>query len=231
MLTKLVLERKRVSAVDSVIENIKRWLLSKKLKPGDKLPNELDLSRHLSTSRGSVREAMKVLEALGIMDVRQGDGTYVSKTVKHVPFDPLLFSLILTEAETQEILELRESIEIIVAKLIIKNASDSDLESLKKVYTDLEKKLELGAIKQEEIISDDLAFHFAMASICGNRLIEKLYVFIIDFLRPTIKGHDVLNSHRVILDALCKREVENATSAVLASHKAWKIGLSATAVE
>ena len=66
------------SSVDFVVNSIKELLLGKKILPGDRLPPETELCRLLSVSRGSVREAMKVLSALGIVEVKRGDGTYVS---------------------------------------------------------------------------------------------------------------------------------------------------------
>ena len=64
-------------------------LLTKRVRPGDRLPAETELTRLLSVSRGSVREAMKILSALGIVEVRRGDGTYISKGGSEVMFDPL----------------------------------------------------------------------------------------------------------------------------------------------
>ena len=65
---------KRESAVDIVVNSIKQLLADKKLLPGDKLPNELEISEGLGVSRGSVREAMKILSAFGLIDIRVGNG-------------------------------------------------------------------------------------------------------------------------------------------------------------
>ena len=66
---------RRQSAVDIVVNNIKQLLIDRKLKPGDRLPNELEISEGLCVSRGSVREAMKILSAFGLVDIRVGNGT------------------------------------------------------------------------------------------------------------------------------------------------------------
>ncbi|MFR8544323.1 MAG: FadR/GntR family transcriptional regulator [[Clostridium] scindens] len=63
---------KRESAVDIVVNNIKQLLIDRRLKPGDKLPSELEISEGLGVSRGSVREAMKILSAFGLIDIRVG---------------------------------------------------------------------------------------------------------------------------------------------------------------
>lgn len=63
---------KRESAVDIVVNNIKQLLIERKLKPGDRLPSELEISEGMGVSRGSVREAMKILTAFGLVDIRVG---------------------------------------------------------------------------------------------------------------------------------------------------------------
>ena len=82
---------RRMSAVEMVIENIKELLLTKQLKPGDKLPNEMDLAKSLSASRGSVREAMKILASFGILEIKRGDGTYISDSTSKTAIDHILF--------------------------------------------------------------------------------------------------------------------------------------------
>ena len=77
---------KRESAVDLVVNSIKQLLMERTLKPGDKLPSELEISEELRVSRGSVREAMKILSAFGLVDIRVGNGTYVCETPLWIPF-------------------------------------------------------------------------------------------------------------------------------------------------
>ena len=83
---------KRESAVDLVVNNIKQLLIEKKLKPGDRLPSELEISEGMNVSRGSVREAMKILSAFGLVDIKIGNGTYVCETPGNSLMDSLLFS-------------------------------------------------------------------------------------------------------------------------------------------
>ena len=99
--------RPTASSVDFVVDSIKELLLGKKVFPGDRLPPETELCRLLSVSRGSVREAMKILSALGIVEVKRGDGTYISTGSGEVMFDPLLFSLIVSQPAFAELKELR----------------------------------------------------------------------------------------------------------------------------
>ena len=94
---------KRESAVDIVVNSIKQLLMDKKLLPGDKLPNELEISEGLGVSRGSVREAMKILSAFGLVDIRVGNGTYVSESPDSNLLDSLLFTYFVTNPDVNNL--------------------------------------------------------------------------------------------------------------------------------
>ena len=79
-------------APNHVIEQIQSALLEQRLKPGDRLPPEMELASLFSVSRGSVRQAMKALETLGVLTIRPGDGTYVNTSLSEKSFNPLVFA-------------------------------------------------------------------------------------------------------------------------------------------
>ena len=126
------------SAVDRVLNVFKEALITGRLVPGDRLPSEIELSRSLSISRGSIREAMKILAAFGIVEIRRGDGTYITKSDHKVIFDPLLFSLILSNANVKELVELRELMGFAIVRLIIENAGEAELHSIERTIVQME---------------------------------------------------------------------------------------------
>ena len=71
-------KRNSGSAVDYMLDSFRKLLITRKLKPGDLIPSEGALAESLGISRGSIREGMKILSAFGIVDIRRGDGTYIS---------------------------------------------------------------------------------------------------------------------------------------------------------
>ena len=87
--------KKPPSNVETVVGTIKDLLNRRHLRPGDLIPSENELSGSLGISRGSIREAMKILAAFGVIEIRQGDGTYISTSTNKKLFDPLLFSLLI----------------------------------------------------------------------------------------------------------------------------------------
>ena len=92
--------KRHESAVDFVVKTFRDKLEKKELRPGDRIPNETELSEMLSVSRGSVREAMKVLSALGVIDIQRGNGTFISQPDSFSNMDPLLFSFLLITIRT-----------------------------------------------------------------------------------------------------------------------------------
>jgi len=102
---------KRGSAVDLVINGIKQMVVTGRVRPGDRLPTEMELAASLSVSRGSVREAMKILSAFGIVDIIRGDGTYVATSMRKTFFGPLFFSLIASKGDAERLVELREMVD------------------------------------------------------------------------------------------------------------------------
>ncbi|WHH58152.1 FadR/GntR family transcriptional regulator [Petroclostridium sp. X23] len=222
--------QKKESAVDLVINNIKKLLLTKHLMPGDRLPNELELSKNLQVSRGSIREAMKILSAFGIIDIRQGDGTYIAESPNKVLFDPLLFNLILAQSDFNELMELREIMEFEVIRLIIKNADEDAIKLIENAYLDMETKIN-SSVKDPVVLSkSDLEFHYALGKATKNKLVEKIYTFIMDFFMPSIEitheaqktGLSALHTHKKILDALMERDLEKAIDSIFESIKVWQ---------
>lgn len=225
----LYIPQNKETAVNVVISNIKRLLLTKKLLPGDRLPNEIELAKNLAVSRGSVREAMKIFSAFGIVEIRQGDGTYISKSAGNALFDPLLFSLLLAEPDVEELSDFRQLMEIEVVKLIIKNAELDDIERIEKVYLNMES-IANSTKSPVELAKCDLDFHYALGSATKNRLVERTYAFILDFFAPSIEkthenqipGLNALETHKQILDALKEKNIEKAIKSIEISVNVWK---------
>ena len=117
---------KRESAVDIVVNNIKQLLIERKLKPGDRLPSELEISEGMGVSRGSVREAMKILTAFGLVDIRVGNGTYICDTPGTKLMDSLLFSFFIANPDTKNLYELRKALEIDVLQLILAHYDENE---------------------------------------------------------------------------------------------------------
>ncbi len=223
--------RPAASSVDFVVNSIKELLLTKRVRPGDRLPAETELTRLLSVSRGSVREAMKILSALGIVEVRRGDGTYISKGGGEVMFDPLLFSLIVSQPEFAELKELRQILEKNVVRLSIVNATDDDLRQLRECVQKTVSLRDKAEKNFEELLALDLEFHAILGRACKNRPLETIYRFVMQYFRPYIAQSltkqsnfsiDSSNAHQTILAAIERHDYPAAEKAVEESTEVWE---------
>lgn len=218
------------SAVEIVINNIKKLLLDRKLLPGDRLPNELDLSKGMGVSRGSVREAIKILSAYGIVDVKVGDGTYIASSLRSGMIEPLLFSFLLSKTDIAELAEFRKFIEMDIAELIILHSDQNQeyIEQMKKNVQCIPRLQQEGA-PTESFIENDMEFHRLFGKACCNLLIEKVYGFIMDYLKHSIsdthahqdQGSRSFDSHMRILDAIRRGDASIAKEAIFYTVDTW----------
>jgi DNA-binding FadR family transcriptional regulator len=210
------------SVVEIVIDKIKELLIRDHLKPGDMLPSENELSQSIGVGRGSLREAMKILSSFGIVEIKRGDGTYIASSASQKIFDPLLFNLLIAKGNHSEIIELRRLIEIGIVELIIKNATDQDLTRLEEQYEDLRNKMTDGIADLKILSNSDLKFHYVMASITKNQMVESIYRFIAEIFAPTMHGDYALEPHELILEALHKRDLDLAIKAIEKHTEVWR---------
>ncbi len=223
--------RPAASSVDFVVNSIKELLLTKRVRPGDRLPAETELTRLLSVSRGSVREAMKILSALGIVEVRRGDGTYISKGGGEVMFDPLLFSLIVSQPEFAELKELRQILEKNVGAPGHSPATDDDLGTSRRACCWTVSLRDKAEKNFEELLALDLEFHAILGRACKNRPLETIYRFVMQYFRPYIAQSltkqsnfsiDSSNAHQTILAAIERHDYPAAEKAVEESTEVWE---------
>lgn len=221
------------SAVDSIVSRFRELIICHKIKPGDLLPSEGVLARQMGVSRGSVREAMKVLSALGVVDIRRGDGTYVSGEIGRALLDPFLLRLMINDYGLGQMLEFREMIEFDVIRAILRNKSTQGFELMKAAINRMEDAAANPAAQERSQWAGlDIAFHKAMAKATGNALIEQLYEFILEFFEPSIeetyKQPDnftlALTYHKAILSAVEQGDEQQALCAVADSIAGWAAG-------
>jgi len=221
----------RRSAVETVIDTIERLILTKRLRPGDRLPSEFELTRTLATSRGSIREAIKILSSFGVLEIRRGDGTYVSQSLSQRLFDHLLFQMILSDPDKRMLKEIRELIEIGIVKLVLANAVEEDLRVVGREVDRMAAKVKEKDPDPKSLTELDLAFHRAVARATKNELIQRIYDFTLDLFAPSIeethrnkrKGLNALRCHRKILQGLVARDAAGAEAAVRESIEQWAI--------
>ena len=183
----------------------------------------------MGVSRGSVREAMKILTAFGLVDIRVGNGTYICDTPGTKLMDSLLFSFFIANPDTKNLYELRKALEIDVLQLILAHydENEDDRIALEENLEELSQLIAKGAT-QEKLQENDLAFHHLLGSCTTNPLLEQIYNIVIDFMEPSITathkrqhGEYVYKVHHDMVDVIRTRNGERISEAVASSVDTW----------
>ncbi|ANL70442.1 GntR family transcriptional regulator protein [Rhizobium phaseoli] len=203
----------RTNLAEEAIEAIRSDILGKRWAVGDKLPNEAALSAMLSVSRGTVREAVRVLVSQGYLETRQGSGTYVRSTSD--AGRPLTMA---RRASLRDQFEARLALDVEAARLTAIRKTPETVTELRRLLS--ERGTYDGGDKAG-FIERDLAFHKAVIAASGNRAMVEIYDFFSATIAETIAatlGQDIpepdMRAHADIVDAIETGNPDRADAAV-----------------
>ncbi|NQX26146.1 FadR family transcriptional regulator [Microbacteriaceae bacterium VKM Ac-2854] len=164
------------SQTEVVIRGIKAMITGGELKPGSRLPIEKDLAALLSVSRGSLREGVRALAVMGILDTRQGAGTYVTSLRPDLMLSPLTFLAdVQDEAGAVDLQSVRRILETEAAGLAARQITDDELAAAAAVLAEAETLINTdGETDHESILDTDVRFHQIIAVASRNRALEAL---------------------------------------------------------
>ena len=157
--------KRKASVVTGVLGRLKPILHA-----GTRLPSERELSRKLRVSRPSLREALRTLELMGVVDTRHGSGTQVADSGSDVLKAPLEFLFLLDRPSIEDLVETRALLEIHLAGRAAERRSETELAAMESALRDMKAKLS----RPEEVTDPDVRFHQAVAAASHNRLLERL---------------------------------------------------------
>ena len=208
---------RRNKVYEEVARQIERLIL-KKLQPGDKLPSERELAETLGVSRGSIRDAIRSLELLCLVEPRQGAGTIVREVTADALVNPLANMLVRQREQVVELMDLRKVLEPPLAGRAATHASSEEISELEEILERQEAKLNKGNLA----IAEDSDFHYTVALASGNTVVLKLLDVLMDMLRDTMerslqlagRPQKSLAGHKRILGAIKRRDAEAATAAM-----------------
>ncbi|MGB7599188.1 MAG: FadR/GntR family transcriptional regulator [Candidatus Sulfotelmatobacter sp.] len=191
--------------------------IAEELKPGDLLPPERELVRMLGVSRSSVRDAIRTLELMGLLEPRQGIGTVVCNPMPTTP-DPLAAALLEKRKKIADLLDVRRMIEPALAARAAVQASREAIVGMEDILSLQEAKIRVGDLGIEE----DSRFHYAIALASDNAAVLKIVDVLMDLLRETrerslqVEGRQEksLAGHHRILSALKLGDAAAAESAM-----------------
>ncbi|HET8727784.1 MAG TPA: FadR/GntR family transcriptional regulator, partial [Alphaproteobacteria bacterium] len=166
----------------SVQESLKSYIDDNRLKAGDPLPPEGFLAQQLGVSRNSVREAIKGLESLGILETRRGVGVFVKKFSFEPLLDNLAYGLGGTLRDVEEVLEIRRVLEVALIDKTVDRIGEADLRELWETVERMKAKAE----RDESFAEEDQLFHQLLFRCQGNRMLTRLFeVFWLAFYKAS----------------------------------------------
>ena len=175
---------RRNRVFQDVVHQIQEAILDGRLKTGQKLPAERELVEMFQTSRGTLREALRVLEQKGLIEVRLGvaGGAVVRDVGSEQMGEGLALLLRTQKVSLDDLAEFREGVEGHVAALAARRAQPNDIRKLKEILAEAQKHSENPALHRDDFLRADRKFHMALARITGN----SLYIFILETVHDNI---------------------------------------------
>jgi len=208
---------RRNKVYEEVAKQIERLIL-KKLQPGDRLPSERDLAETLRVSRGSIRDAIRSLELLGLVEPRQGTGTIVRETSSASLANPFANALKRRKELVSELLDFRKMLEPPLAARAATHASPDEILEMEDILRRQEERQHQG----DAAVAEDAEFHYSVALASDNSVVLKVIDILMDLLRDTrarslqVEGRPQrsLSGHRRILVAIKRHDAEAAKAAM-----------------
>lgn len=225
---------KNQSVVQGIINWITDCIVKKELKPGDKLPPEPELALQLGAARSSVREAIKILGYLGVLESKKGEGTSVRSGFIESMIDPMIYGIILNQDESmKDLMELREMTETGMMRLAVKKSTEGDDKALAEIFermkevvnseeTDCEKKI-------EKFFEIDNEFHDKIVELGRNPMADKINRVVktltysmrygtVRIMFETHREKELLGAHEEILRMFQSKNEEILSDIVAASY-------------
>ncbi|MFD8530278.1 FadR/GntR family transcriptional regulator [Streptosporangium canum] len=204
-----------MAVTDTAIDKIKQMILSGELAPGSRLPKEADLAERLGLSRNSLREAVRALALINVLDVRQGDGTYVTSLEPQLLLDAMSFVVDFHQDDTVlQFFQVRRILEPAATAMAATRMSESEVAELRKILAELP-----ADPSVEQLVANDLEFHQRIAAGSGNAVLCSL---IESLSGPTTRARiwrgltqenaleKTREQHAAICDAIASRQPEVA---------------------
>ena len=218
----------RRSVAMQLLERIKSALIRGELKPGDYLPSESELTQSLGIGKSSVREAIKMLQAIGIVEVRRGQGTIIRREPGDPIVDPMAFGMILARGMTRDVLEFRRMFEPAYTQQAMYAATAADHAQIRQAIDDME----IAIANGEQTSRHDVAFHRAILHATHNpmtiRVGETLLQLIEAALETSMQSlpEVALKDHKAIYAAFKAGDAPGVQEASEVSSRSWETNLT-----
>lgn len=214
------------SVVQQVINALTDAMINRELRPGDKILTEAEMAENMGVGRNSIREAIKILVYLGVLEIRRAEGTFVCEGFSESMIDPMIYGIILDKEDSYEnLMELREMIEVGVLQLAMAKVKEEELKSLKEKLGHMKTAIEAGSENVENAFWADNEFHDAICNIGKNPLVNKINQVVrvltysmrfttVETMIKTGRGQELYEAHQKIYEMIENKVTDNLNMAV-----------------
>jgi GntR family transcriptional repressor for pyruvate dehydrogenase complex len=218
--TALIAPIKKTRIPEEIADRIRLLILDGTLPAGRPLPSERILARRFGVSRGSIRDGLRMLEMIGLLETRHGQGTFPQELTVDRLVAPLASVLTYRRDLQDELLDVRRMFEPAVARVAATRVTDEDLADLQRVLETQRRKLKTG----QSAIIEDTAFHAVLARATRNRVVVRIMETLNDLLvesrkltlRQSGRPARSIKGHEAVVAALRRRDAEGAARAMRA---------------
>ncbi len=221
----------RKTIVDQIVESMIHSVASGRFPIGTKLPSEYELMEELRVSRNSLREAVKTLVSMGILEIKRGDGTYVCGQMNPSALDTLVYGMIFDLSTSRELVELRETFDQVIVRMAISKATGDDLDRLQSNIDEFRECIRTRDYKNAARL--DYEFHTKLIEIMDNvflrRIIRGVYQLFVHSIEKNIETEENFALadvyHQAMLDCIRNRDESAVAKVVSDSLTSWKKNL------
>lgn len=220
---------KKESVVQSVINCLTDAMRNKELKPGDRIPTEPELAASMGVARSSVREAIKILSYLGVLESRRSEGTFVCSGFQESMIDPMIYGIILNQDSFENLMELREMTEAGIMRLASQKYNEEEGRALEAILGQMKEVVHGGEETVDEFFRLDNAFHDMISQMGKNALADKIsrvvrtlthamrYETVATMLNSG-RGDELVAAHSRLYETLKSSELEQVEDIVRATY-------------
>lgn len=221
------------SIVNRIVKQITDAIIDGELKPGDKLPTETTLCSSFGVGRNSIREAIKILEAYGVVYIKRPDGTFVNDHYSQKMLDPMLYGILLQKNSSVEIVQLRKVLDIGTMQLIMHSMTPDSLAHIEDCLNRLIEVVSKPNPECSEVLQADIDFHLAITLAADNQLLESMYSYVDRITIPSRKNAvemvldsknvaDFIKLHQEMLQMISDKNYTGIENTINEHYKFWE---------
>ena len=220
------------SVVNQVVKQITDSIIAGDLKPGDKLPTEPELCENFGIGRNSVREAIKILEAYGVVYIKRAEGTFVNDSYNHKMLDPMLYGILLDKNLRINIIQVRKVLDTGILYQIISMITDEKMDKIQQEFESL-KTVVLGeGVAAKQVLQADVDFHRALVESTGNPILCNMHEYVdrittpsrektVELVLEKNQAEKFILLHQKIINLLLEKNYQNIESVLAEHYQFW----------